>query len=281
MDLESVKHRVKSILKRDGALRRLTATAHAIVIRKELFGERVLDAMTRRPLTEPSLGDLTAIVKTFERPAALRRLIGSVRRRYPDLKMVVVDDSKRPTTIEGAENVHLPYDSGLSAGRRAGLSRVTTKYVLTLDDDFVFYRHTRVERALHALERNSEIDIVGGEVVNLPFFDRVDYREPGLFPTDATPTFPVGTMIGGLPVYEKVADFFVARSDRLRLVDWGPDLKRVVHTDFFTRARGVLTTVFDSKLKVLHAQTPFDEAYIRIRRDCAADYEVLEKRWYP
>ena len=35
----------------------------------------------------------------------------------------------------------MPYDSGISAGRNEGLRHVTTKYVLLLDDDLVFFRH--------------------------------------------------------------------------------------------------------------------------------------------
>ena len=33
--------------------------------------------------------DLTVVVKTFERPEAVRRLVGSIRRFYPDVPVVV------------------------------------------------------------------------------------------------------------------------------------------------------------------------------------------------
>ena len=37
--------------------------------------------------------DVTVLVKTFERPEALRRLVTSIRRFYKRMPIVVVDDS--------------------------------------------------------------------------------------------------------------------------------------------------------------------------------------------
>ena len=67
---------------------------------------------------------------------------------------------------------------------------------------------------------------------------------------------PPGSFINGLPVYNKVANFYIGRTERIRLVGWNPALKRLDHADFFTRALGILTTVFNPNLKCLHAQTP-------------------------
>src|SRR5687767_3502717 len=98
MDLQRVKQQVKSLLKREGTLRRVTALAHGLVIREELLAQRVLDAAFSAPKPEVSLADVTAVVKTFERPRLLRRLLLSIRRMYPRLAIIVVDDSKRPST---------------------------------------------------------------------------------------------------------------------------------------------------------------------------------------
>lgn len=129
---------------------------------------------------------------------------------YPRLRIIVVDDSRRPTDAEGVETVVLPYDSGVSAGRREGLRRVSTKYVINLDDDYIFYRQTDLASALSIMESYPEIDIMGGEVIYLPFFKRIDYSKTTLYPTDAAPTLRPGSSIGGLPVYDKVANFFIA-----------------------------------------------------------------------
>ncbi len=57
-------------------------------------------------------------------------------------------------------------------------------------------------------------------------------------------------------------------------------IKRLDHADFFTRAKGVLTTVFDPSFKVLHARTPFDKAYMEKRMDLESDRKVLWQKYY-
>lgn len=268
----------------DGPLRPLGRPLVRGAIAGELAAVSFVDWLSRSnsPAGSVDLGaHLTAVIKTFERPRLLHRLVDSIRRTTPSLSLVIVDDSRDPVDIEGVDLVKLPYDSGVSAGRSAGLDRVRTEYVLMLDDDHVFYRRTNLWPTLGLMADHPEIDIVGGAVVNLPTFHTHNYGAEELFPTDVTPVVPLGTRIAGLPVYDKVASFFVGRSDRVRQVNWDPRLKRMEHADFFTRARGVLTTVFNADLRCLHAQDRFDAAYMAKRLDLAADRTLLGHRWYP
>jgi glycosyltransferase involved in cell wall biosynthesis len=243
---------------------------------------RLLDRIAPPPDAEsPLVAELTALVKTFERPQVLRRLVGSIKRLYPGLRIVVVDDSRVPTTVEGVQTIEMPYDSGISAGRNEGLRHVATKYVLLLDDDVVLFRRTGLGPALALLERHREIDIMGGQLLELPSFGP---RPPAhltgtVFATNATPRLPIGTAIGGLSVCTKVSNFFIARRDRLALVPWDPELKRMEHADFFTRALGVLVTVFNPELKCLHARTPFDADYMAKRLDVSASRAILADRY--
>ncbi|WP_292663811.1 glycosyltransferase [Nitratifractor sp.] len=225
-------------------------------------------------------GNLTAIVKTFERPKTLRRLIDSIRRCYPNLRVIVADDSKTPSFFEGMQTIALPYDSGVSLGRQRALEAVETPYVLLLDDDFIFYRETKLEEALQRMEKNRQIDIMGGEVVNLPSFKALEYKNAGLHPTESRSLIAPGTLIDGMPVYDKVPNFYIARTERLRLVGWDPRIKRLDHADFFTRAKGVLLTVMNKELKVLHAQTPHNRAYMQKRHDIQQDRTVLRMKYY-
>jgi glycosyltransferase involved in cell wall biosynthesis len=255
---------------------------HNAVIAQELLVERLLDALAPPPpMEEPLLQQLTALVKTFERPRILRRLLASIRRLYPTLEVVVVDDSRTSVPHEGVRMITMPYDSGVAAGRNQGLRHVTTRYVLVLDDDVVFSRHTRLGHALALMERYPQIDIMGGQLIDLPFFKArwsADASE-AIFPTDARPALPLGSSIGGLAICAKVPNFFIARRDRLALVPWDPELKRMEHADFFTRALGVLTTVFNPDLAAFHARTPFAVEYMRSRLDLAADGERLTERY--
>jgi glycosyltransferase involved in cell wall biosynthesis len=257
---------------------------YAFIINFEIGLEHVLDHMQRKAqLIEQDLvnNHLTVLIKTFERPTLLKRLVTSIKERYPNLRIIVVDDSNSPCQINGVETIIMPYDSGVSAGRNQGLFHVKTKYILILDDDFVFYRHTNLESVISIMENTPQIDIMGGEVIYLPFFSKLDYSKGNnLFPTEAAATMPRGSFIGDFPVYDKVANFYVARTERIKLVGWDNNLKRIDHADFFTRAKGVLTTVFNSNLKCLHAQNPFDTNYMNKRNDFSLDRIRLNIKYY-
>jgi Glycosyl transferase family 2 len=265
----------------EGWQRPIAAGIYRTLVGQELLLMRMVDAVSRAPASAEPVEEATALIKTFERPHIVRRLVTSIRRLYPNLKVVVVDDSREPVALEGVETVVMPYDSGISAGRNKGLRRVTTKYVIVLDDDLVFYRRTRLADALQLMERHPQIDIMGGELINLPLLRARPLAQAAgsIRPTDRKPVFPVGSRIGELVVCEKVPTFFIARRDRLALVGWDSALKRMDHADFFTRALGVLTTVFNPDFKALHARTPFDAEYMSKRLDLAADREVVADKY--
>ena len=263
---------------RSTRLRPVLAVGCELLVRVQLVAEKLLDALLSRPVQAPELADVTAVIKTFERPAKLRRLVNSIRRHYPNLTVIVVDDSEAPIRLPGVETVVLPYDSGVSAGRNAGLARVHTNYILMLDDDFVFNRHTDLLRALRWLASNPGVDILAGEVVYLPLRQVTDYADARLFPTDRLPLRDLGTLIDGLPVRNKVPNFYLGRSKRVREVGWDDALKRIDHADFFTRAVGRLVSVQDSGFKVLHYPTYFDRRYMAAKRDVEQDRaRLLEK----
>jgi hypothetical protein len=149
-----------------------------------------------------------------------------------------------------------------------------------LDDDFVCYARTRLEPALEILEREQRIDLLGGEVVNLPSFRAHDYGDAPLHPTDRPSRYPPGTKLASLTVYDKVPNFYIARTEGLRRVGWDPRIKRLDHADFFTRAKGVLTSVIDPEMKILHAQTPYLESYLEKRYDVRQDRLILRMKYY-
>ena len=264
----------------EGPWRSIAAAAHGFAIARELELERLLDRRAPAPPTEePLLRRCTALIKTFERPRVVRRLVASIRRRYPSLAIIVADDSHVPVALDGVITVAMPYDSGVAAGRNEALARAHTEYVVMLDDDYVFFRGTRLGSALKLMEEHPEIDIMGGRVIELPLRRRRRLPEGEIFTTPAVPRTPLGSQVAGLRVVDKVPTFFVARRERLRLVGWDPRLKRTDHADFFTRALGTLTTVFNPDLECLHARTPFDRHYMRKRMDLAESLEILEERY--
>jgi hypothetical protein len=59
----------------------------------------------------------------------------------------------------------------------------------------------------------------------------------------------------------------------------GACVKKLEHADFFTRAKGILTTVYNPSLTCLQAQTPFDKAYMQKRMDLVAERALLQFRY--
>lgn len=247
----------------------------------ELRWERLLD-MLYHPKFEHQLVDerVTAVVKTFERPRELKRLIKSIRQFYPNMRIIVVDDSRKPSKIDGVISIEMPYDSGVSAGRNMAVSQVETKYLLLLDDDFVFYRKTDLEPAVKKMDNHADVDIMGGKVLTLPLYTSDKYERDSLHPTTREATMPHGSSIGGMAVQDKVANFYIAKTESIKRVGWDARIKRLDHADFFTRAKGVLTTVFNPEFKVLHAQTPFNKAYMRKRNAYEEDQKLLYEKYY-
>lgn len=274
----SISHRIYRLLIRR-PLRAVAAPAYDLLITLELTGQRALDRLASLPTDQADLTQLTAVVKTFERPRILRRLLASINRLYPQLRVIVVDDSRDAQPIDGVETIILPFDSGLSAGRQAGLERVTSPFILILDDDFIFFRRTDLGSALNLMEQRPDIDIVGGDVVYLPGFTSYDYTKISVPDLGSRATHPPGSVIAGLPVVDKVPNFFIARTERLKLVGWQPEIKLIEHGDFFARARGILTTVFNPDLKCLHAQTPFDLNYRQYRDNYLIESAILQYRY--
>ena len=115
------------------------------------------------PGPERKLRDLVSIAtKTFLRPHKLMTMLQSIREHYPDLAVIVADDSKEPLKINNnhVEYYTMPYGKGWFAGRNLAISQVTTKYVLWVDDDFLFNDKTKIEVLVDVLEK-TELDVVG------------------------------------------------------------------------------------------------------------------------
>jgi len=224
--------------------------------------------------------NVTIIIKTFERPSILKRSILSIRRFYPNIRIVVVDDSKESLYIKDVEYYKLSYDVGVSEGRNIALSYVKTKYTLVIDDDFIFNRNTDILSVYEKLENNPDIDIVAGSVINLPFYTKNNYLDGFLHPSNASSKILEGTIIDSMVVHDKVPNFYLARTDSIRKVAWDSRIKRLDHADFFTRAKGVLVSTVYEKFRVLHSKTPFDKKYMSIRMNLESDHDILQMKFY-
>ncbi len=192
------------------------------------------------------LCDVSVIIKTFERPGCLERLLASIRARYPKIWVIIADDSQtlyahrfrdERTTI-----LSLPFDSGVSEGRNAALQCCRTPFFVLCDDDFAFDERTRLPVLRRMLEER-DVDILGGEVFN-PSPDG-QFNRP--FKYNLHIEFVTADHLWLRPIpastdftrCDVVANFFMARTAviRDRLGGWDERLKTLEHNDFFLRAR--------------------------------------------
>jgi hypothetical protein len=198
--------------------------------------------------------DITVLVKTFERPQALKRLLASVRALYERMPVVVVDDSIRrldPVPREITTYLHEPYNSlGAAGGRNLGLSHVETPYLLVCDDDMVFERRTDLGRMLYALESTS-FDVVSCVWLDFDPWKGI-CRGPRRF--EGTLDVENGVLVhrlgatrgtaDSLPVFDVVHQFFVAALEQLGPDPWDPALNLSEHYELFLtlKERGLSST---------------------------------------
>ena len=232
--------------------------------------------------------DVTLVVKTFERPHAATRIVESARQFYPDIAVVLVDDSAQPLSPlpDDVEYVRLRFNSGLPAGRNEGLRRVRTPYVLFADDDHVFGCETDVYRLLHALETTQfgvasaawiEHRQQSSETWEKHFAGTVDI-------VDGVYHHRIGANRGyhrGLPRYDVVMNFFLADRAQLGDTPWDDRLKiGVEHGDFFLtlKQRGIGVTKL-SRVAIQHHAEWSTPGYLSYRNDVEPYLAIFRNKW--
>lgn len=200
---------------------------------------------------------VTLIVKTFERPRCISRLIYSIKIMYPNLRVIVADDSRKFNTIAGIEYLRMSYDSGVSAGRNLALSKVDTPYVVTLDDDFVFNHQTKLERWLDILEKTN-LDLIGGNVDGHP-----NYHASLHIINDALVFKPKPVRHeDGFALWNIVLQFWMGRTDKIKEIGgWDDEFKTVDHIIFFARSIGKIKIGHCSDVGIGHMPIQDPEYY--------------------
>lgn len=208
------------------------------------------------------IDNLTVVIKTFERPEACARLIGSVRKFYPTVPIIVVDDSHTPN-IPAATNMlyfRTEYDIGVSAGRNLGVDHVKTPYVWIGDDDCEFTKDTDLEHAIKMIEKY-DLDIIGMEATGVNWM--------GTFKVEGDTVRMVPESIenfGEVKIFDFVPNIFVARTDTMQRFPWDEKLKVGEHFAHFFTNRGKLKVGYTDRISITHGfKTPSD-TYHRMRR---------------
>ena len=194
------------------------------------------------------MNDVTIAVKTFERPDSLREMLPSIRKLYPEVKILIADDSKKPYVeeiVQGDPNMEaliLPFDVGLSRGRNELLKKIKTKYFVLCDDDFIFFKESKLERFREILE-NSDTELIGGGIVEKS--ESGEYDQPHYYAGNLVMDSERNLRIDFVPTDQGtipcdiVLNFFMAETDAVlnKVGGWDPRFKIVEHTPFFWNAK--------------------------------------------
>ncbi|XP_072104758.1 beta-1,4 N-acetylgalactosaminyltransferase 1-like isoform X2 [Mobula birostris] len=243
---------------------------------------------------------VTIATKTFLRYDKLRELISSIRKFYPNVTIVIADDSNKPQKIEGPfiEHYIMPFRKGWFAGRNLAVSQVKTKYLLWVDDDFIFASDTKLEKMVEILEKTT-LDMVGGSVREITrysatFQHKLSVEQGGKEGDCLRIQKGYYHKVEGFPncvVTDAIINFFMARTEKVQQVGFDPHITRQGHLEFFIDGLGMLHVGSCSDIKVDHAskivmpwtkQTKNDKMYkgSRYVQSTEEDGQTQEKQLY-
>lgn len=193
-----------------------------------------------------TLADVSILVTSFLRLGYLRDCLATIQSHLPECPVVIVDDSEeshvgmeistspkpfitKSTGLAPSSTwwmVRLPFDSGLSAKRNAGVRVVTTPYTLLAADDFDFSTPGCREGILDMLaviddDINTRWDLVGGRVNGAPYEGLLEYV-PGSHIKETRLE-----NLNGLDFVEcdLTVNYFLARTKVLRQFPWPEEMK--------------------------------------------------------
>lgn len=116
---------------------------------------------------------------TLERPQVAQRLIASIRKYRPEIKIYVVDQSRRHEAmaefyrVSGVTVIPMPFDCGVTVSRNRLVEAITEEFFVLCDDDFILDANTDFTDAVRILEAEPQIGVVGGRLFDFYGVDEV------------------------------------------------------------------------------------------------------------
>lgn len=228
----------------------------------------------------------TIIFKSFERHSLAKRLYKNIRKYYPDINIIIADDSRKPLKIDGhnVKVINLPFNSGLSRGLNAALAQIETPFAIRLDDDELITPHSGFHRHLKYLMEHPEVDLVGVTPASLPLkkdwkANLEKYNVYSMFNAPKPLIIPHLTKLDDDHiVLGKVANIFIVRTDKYRALGYDDNIRMIDHHEFFFRAAGNLVTVLELNSYVIHNHNYFDRKYQKFRTDTKNDHAYINAK---
>jgi GT2 family glycosyltransferase len=187
--------------------------------------------------------EVTALIKTFLRDEYLFTSVLSLRRHYPEIKIIVADDGycsdQKEARLKEAgvsKYIALPWNRGVSRGRNALIDACETPYFLVGDDDFYYTEETRLGDMLRMMEI---ADLAGGA---LRYLDTLQHYEATLEWVPESKGLIHHEINRDYRTYDGIQyghadltfNFFVAKTTLARKIRWEESIQVIFeHEDFF------------------------------------------------
>lgn len=106
----------------------------------------------------PSLkNELTGVVVTYNTHKILLKAVTSIREKYPDFKIIVIDNSENGNEtirVKGCEIIKTYVNIGHGRGMDLGIKSASTPKVLFFDSDIVMIRNGALEQMINLVTSN-------------------------------------------------------------------------------------------------------------------------------
>lgn len=230
--------------------------------------------------------NVTFIYKSFERQHMAKRLYRNIRHYYPNARIIISDDSKKPLRIrsKNLQIIQLPFNSGLSRGIGRALEKSDTPYTMRLDDDVLLTPFSGIHKQLDFLVNHREADLVGISACPYPMLKHPQDCAKEYYPFDMRSAgkeliIPHMTKLDDSHiVLGKVPNIFLARTKEYKAIGYDDHIRMIDHHEFFMRAAGNLVSVLDTDAFVYHYHDRFDLNYRKYRKDYLRDIEYIKAK---
>lgn len=223
-------------------------------------------------LPEFTIDDVTFAITSFERPEHLARLLESIQTYYPNAKVLVADYSEVKPTINFGTLVELEFDIGLSQARNILAAITQTKYMLLLEEDFIFTQNTKIEPFVDILENDTTVGVVGGclEVDGkIHWYDMNIRKYRNKLVGEKAPNNFISTFQGTPYKYcDMVFNFSLFRKAMLETDKFDNSLKVGEHVPYYweVKERGNWRVAFTNTTSIKHDMSGRSEKYNEHRK---------------
>jgi len=247
--------------------------------------------------------ELAVLVHTFLRDEKMVKCINSILQKIPYAKIYLSDGGVQTKDKEsyykvlkhyGHEVLLMPFDIGTAVSRNILLEKITEKYVMKIDDDFVITNKTKIDEMIELLDNVKDIHLLGMAVASekrkSPYIFNIHKRKRGeLFDYELRHfDWQLKRFKDLTYVYCDVTpDCFIARRSIFPECNWDEQyhIGEGQHTDFFFQLKYMFNKKVaytdDSLMKHLK-HDPNDEdsiVYKKLRVRKAANNIKLRKKW--